>query len=266
MPPRRQTTLFDLSSLRVHPDGTRVDQTDYNLRVERHARAARDAHGNWMAQDAGGSVAVKRRLKQKEGKQAGEDIAKDDADDAEEAVAQALKPRAAKRQKFSQDYSFLEALELSNISQTPAEAEELPVPSSDLLKCIHYMASTYYAEQGLLINASKRHRALGRQRRLEKMTQTEQANDEVSEDESDEDDETSSSESEEGLVERKHRRKYEPGEKDPGTRDMYRTMDGSALMAIGVLVQEHVARLLDPRIPDGWEDNGEDVQEGVGAD
>ncbi len=129
MPPRRQTTLFDLSSLRVHPDGTRVDQTDYNLRVKRHARAARDAHGNWMAHDAGGSVAVKRRLKQKEGKQGGTDISKDSSDE-EEQVAQALKPRAAKRQKFSQDYSFLEALELSDISQAPAEAGALPNPSS----------------------------------------------------------------------------------------------------------------------------------------
>ncbi len=95
------------------------------------------------------------------------------------------------------------------------------------------MASTYYTEQGLLINASKRHRVLRRQRRLEKMAQAEQVNDKVSEDESEEDEETSSSESEDAMIERKHRRKYDSGEKDPGTRDMYRTMDGSALMAIG---------------------------------
>jgi len=35
--------------------------------------------------------------------------------------------------------------------------------------------------------------------------------------------------------------------------DMYKVFDGSAMMALGMLVQEHIAHLLRPSIPESWE-------------
>ncbi|KAH9964197.1 hypothetical protein BC827DRAFT_56656 [Russula dissimulans] len=39
--------------------------------------------------------------------------------------------------------------------------------------------------------------------------------------------------------------------------DMYKAFDGSALMAIGMLLQEHISMLLKPRIPPEWEEEME---------
>ncbi|THH06620.1 hypothetical protein EW145_g3953 [Phellinidium pouzarii] len=67
---RRRSTVHDLASLRLHPDGSRVQNNGLcdrqidgtNTRTSRLAKyTARDAQGNWIARDAGGLGAVKQR-------------------------------------------------------------------------------------------------------------------------------------------------------------------------------------------------------------
>ena len=57
---KRRSTVHDLASLRIHPDGTRVS-TSRNARQRKDKHARQDRHGNWVAQDAGGIGRVKTR-------------------------------------------------------------------------------------------------------------------------------------------------------------------------------------------------------------
>jgi hypothetical protein len=57
---RRRNTVHDLSALQLHPDGSRVHITDRQSRY-----LARDARGNRIAVDAGGSGTVKKRKRAK---------------------------------------------------------------------------------------------------------------------------------------------------------------------------------------------------------
>lgn len=66
----RLNTVHDLSSLRLHPDGSRVPvQEHLNVKAssksvserERRKNTVRDAAGNWIALDAGGVGAVLKR-------------------------------------------------------------------------------------------------------------------------------------------------------------------------------------------------------------
>ena len=56
----RLSTVYDYTSLRIHPDGSRVNQSSRNLRPRIARVAVRDARGNWIARDAGGSAAIRR--------------------------------------------------------------------------------------------------------------------------------------------------------------------------------------------------------------
>ncbi|KAJ7066755.1 hypothetical protein C8F01DRAFT_1366201 [Mycena amicta] len=139
-----------------------------------------------------------------------------------------------KRRKPTNDLRFLDAL--PGLSHFPA-------PSSDLLKCVHHFASNYYAERGQLFNDSRIYRKAQKQRRLAKKARLEtQAEEE--------------DESEENSPEKV---------KTTRRRDMYKTMDGSALLAVGMLLQEHIARTLATRIPADWEaeDDHEEPQVGT---
>jgi len=58
---RRQSTTHDLAALRLHPDGSRVQQSSVNAKQRTAKCTVVDARGNWIAQDAGGRSSVKKR-------------------------------------------------------------------------------------------------------------------------------------------------------------------------------------------------------------
>ncbi|KAI0371458.1 hypothetical protein BV20DRAFT_965196 [Pilatotrama ljubarskyi] len=304
MNPRRRSTVHDLAALRLHRDGTRVLNADTNRSSRRAKYAVRDSRGNWIAQDAGGLGNVKQRRASSrpaddgdvsapeedkevaEGPQASpkNDKGKGRARDEEGSdLDDAANPRARKRRRFDEDLSYLTAAasavpldqdgpNLRGEDQVPGE---LPVPSSDLLKCLHHFASTYYTAMGQLYHASREYRQQKKTRRLEKTkaipadashAQSEDAGPhepqhssgeeeiDLSEDE-DEDAMDGGLAAEQGTSAgaARKRRKRGPRQVRPMEKDMYKIFDGSALMALGMLFQEHVADMLQPRMPDGWE-------------
>lgn len=58
---RRKSTTHDLATLRLHPDGSRVQQSSVNSRHRTAASTFVDSRGNWIARDAGGQSSVKKR-------------------------------------------------------------------------------------------------------------------------------------------------------------------------------------------------------------
>ncbi|KAJ7245120.1 hypothetical protein B0H12DRAFT_1235849 [Mycena haematopus] len=171
----------------------------------------------------------------------------------ETEVSSEAEGRSGKRRKVAHDLSFLET-SLPHAFQASAPSvpqSAFAVPSSDLLKYIHHFACNYYSDRGQLFNESRTWRKGRKERKLAKLAAkakllTEEAN----------------SDEEEGPA-------PEADADLPKTltlprRDMYKTMDGSALLAIGMLLQEQIARILTPRIPDGWEQG--DFDESGGED
>ena len=167
---RRRTTVHDLAALRVHPDGTRVQNSDANLAARRAKYAVRDARGNWIAHDAAGLGTVKQRRsvsqldpedseegapeQELEPGQGGGGVVAEDlpgpsrkdkgkaraAADEEEEVELELDSRTVKRRRFNEDLDFL-APRGSSAAVMPAPEEQpsraadegaspLPVPSA----------------------------------------------------------------------------------------------------------------------------------------
>ncbi|KAJ3877767.1 hypothetical protein F5051DRAFT_353111 [Lentinula edodes] len=272
MPPSRLSTVFDLSGLRLHTDGSLVQQTTKNTNLRSSRRTVRDTHGNWMAKDAGGSTSVPKYRKvlpiQREGEGKG-NIAEENLDNAAPRVdfleqQPTLKTsRARKRRKFATDEEYLApvvSLHGSSALKTDSESisqPQLEHPSSDLLKCIHYYASMYYDERGLLLNVSRQYRKERKARRLAKLaqdgriarTKTRSSSDTGKffglEEDAIIDDEAGDEESERDHQEEPT--KAPVRRKDHDIADMYKTMDGSALIAIGILLQEHINELLHPQ-------------------
>ncbi|KAG6331318.1 hypothetical protein ID866_7767 [Astraeus odoratus] len=58
---RRKSTTHDLATLRLHPDGSRVQQSSSSARQRTAKYTVIDPRGNWIAQDAGGRASVKKR-------------------------------------------------------------------------------------------------------------------------------------------------------------------------------------------------------------
>jgi len=130
-----------------------------------------------------------------------------------------LDERPTKRRRFLEDYDYLnEDGSTSTNLASDTGTESFPYePSSDLLKCIHRYASEFYTESDQLLNSSRGYREQRKIRCVEKKTK----------------------ERRQGTSKR--------------YRDMYKAFDGSAIMAIGMLVQEYIAEALDPQPPDEWE-------------
>ncbi|KAJ7601039.1 hypothetical protein C8J56DRAFT_1157277 [Mycena floridula] len=227
----RNSTVYDFTNLRLHPDGTRVKLKATEIARPRTAKySTRDSRGNWIAQDAGGlgNVPKRRKLADSSDEEAeGEEEVRDEAQ-------KILTKAAVKRQRFAEDLSFLDIPDPSSSTPTTTEdSNTLPLPSSashqDLLKCVHRLAASYYGERGQLLNSYSQYRKEKRARKKRRDMQAasgssvqEPADDEAS---------SSSDEEEEPIDSNAH-------------RDMYKTMNGSALMAIGMLVQEHMAMLI----------------------
>ncbi|KAJ6591708.1 hypothetical protein DFH09DRAFT_182353 [Mycena vulgaris] len=252
---RRRTTVYDFSGLNLHPDGSRAT-APYR---PRGSRAHLDRRGNWVVEDP---ARIPKSYVQRE-------VVIDDENEPEEfdftgvdlthtttpptsakgkereRTPEAGPPaRSAKRRKINHDFSFLDT-SLPSAATAPSPSSAFAVPSSDLLKCIHHFACNYYSDRGQLFNASRTYRKWKRRRRLERLALKEKAQEEAQ-------DEDANSGDEEGPPENG----VDPPERiffGGRRRDMYKTMDGSALLAIGMLLQEHVSRMLSPRIPDGWE-------------
>ena len=144
----RLSTVYDLSSLHLHPDSSRVHQTSANLRPRKAAVSVRDSRGNWIARDAGGSqsvgkyqrvkvgddeadysgevfdfsgaegeegqVSIERTHGKKKGrgKGKGKEREVDVSERDESAAADQERDRCTtKRQKFAHDFSFLDGPE-----------------------------------------------------------------------------------------------------------------------------------------------------------
>ncbi|OCH94504.1 hypothetical protein OBBRIDRAFT_823441 [Obba rivulosa] len=288
MTTKRRSTVHDLAALRLHPDGSRVQNADTNVQLRKGKAAARDARGNWIARDAGGSGKVKQRhasARVAENTSDGEifGTAGINGGEEQEHASQEQEDflessRARKRRKFNEDLSFLapprttpEAPVVKSqetLVQGREPSQEPPLPSSDLLKCIHYFASTYYTGTGQLYDATREVRREKKRRRLKKLQalvdesrQAARARDEATTTDLDHaqssgEDESESGESEEEEEGNKGKGKTVSSRTRaaPANTDMYKIFDGSALMVIGMLLQEHVAGLLRPNIPEGWEE------------
>ncbi|TDL30038.1 hypothetical protein BD410DRAFT_50512 [Rickenella mellea] len=280
MSTRRRTTVHDLASLRVRPDGTRVKNATPSLRSA--ASAARDAAGNWIASDAGGKGDVPRWRKKKkrlveeqdEGGEVGggDDGVVDGTRDEDEGEDTGPKdPRAKKRRRFLEDLTYLDApLERSSqeVESAANDAASLPVPSSELLKCIHYYASRYYTARGELFDAAKEARREKKVRKMERLKnegsssrgstdgrENEEGVESEDGDEQENEDGNENTDSVTGRAETEEAdSKGSKVKKKVLRRDMYKAFDGSALMAIGMLIQEHIFSMMSTGPGEGWED------------
>ncbi|KAL0950355.1 hypothetical protein HGRIS_010323 [Hohenbuehelia grisea] len=292
--PRRSTrlnTIYDFSGLRLHSDGSRVEQSSSNLRFPPLRPSVRDARGNWVARDAAGPSSVKKNIFVEKDDGAEEDITKlgdivetgrgasseDEYEPKHKGKGKATdevtqrNPRSRKRRKLTQDLEFLTNVTTSTApSALPERALVPPLgpPSSDLLKCIHYFTSKYYTEHGVLYNATQQERQQQKQRRLERLAERQKGKRKAqartsAHSDSDGHSEQSHDEGSSGLSSDEEEVQKPSRPKRAGTgklarrkkklhRDMYKSMDGSALVAIGMLMQEYVAGLLTPLVPDGW--------------
>lgn len=119
---KRRSTVHDLSSLRLHPDGTRVGSSSNNHRPRNAKYVVQDRRGNWIARDAGGSGQVKQRRsirsdaeEQDEKTEEYEDDisaadkgkARAQEEDAAEADNAVKDRRAVRRNLFTDDLDFL---------------------------------------------------------------------------------------------------------------------------------------------------------------
>ncbi|KAG0697302.1 hypothetical protein DFH29DRAFT_1003846 [Suillus ampliporus] len=305
---RRNSTTHDLATLRIHPDGSRVQQSSINRRTRTAPSTVPDTRGNWIARDAGGKVAVRktRNASAKVDDEDGEsiDIRLSDELGEEDLTARTSKKgkqkaiesdaedsggkrtgrnfRARKRRSFTEDLSFLEPslrcvvpqsestsnddFSSSSSSESDSESEEIkitfPDPSPELLKCIHHFASRYYQEKGVLSDRSRGYRDERKTRRSKKsatnihdQTTSKPAlwTRDLSLDADDEDDQWEDEEDEREDKEDEWEDDEDDEMEDDENpshneehleKDMYKALDGSALVAIGIILQEQIAHAM----------------------
>ncbi|KAM6501861.1 hypothetical protein JOM56_001838 [Amanita muscaria] len=312
----RRSTVYDFSDLRLHRDGTRIQQTDKNYEASsRRKFSVRDAHGKWRAKDAAGLGTVARMRcanlgsdtakehgfsEQGETRQLHTKRGRIRLEEKRRGV-QPLEHRTVKRWRFEESLDFLDGTPNEVPATSIEDRENLPVPSSELLKNIHYIAAEFYTERGQLLNLGKKYRAEKKRRRkgknpapprkkrrVDEVTDADADRRKTPDPDSDEYRESSSSDPEFGSDSSDSSSPSEadgdnessvPAEEVEGTpsskstkerkkrytrslreirqkhqQDMYRVMNGSALMVLGMLVQEHVAKLVRGKVPEGWEE------------
>lgn len=163
---RRKSTTHDLATLRLHPDGSRVQQSSVNARRRTATSTVIDSRGNWIAKDAGGKTSVKTRRdistvhandaegefidlsgdeehgtetrRQSKGKQRARDSHSPDEDPLREPEYGRLNPRSRQRLSFMRDLSFLDPppVSVSSLDQDtdhsdPSSGRERVVSFSD---------------------------------------------------------------------------------------------------------------------------------------
>jgi hypothetical protein len=100
---RRRSTVHDFSTLRLHPDGSRVaihPPTRINLHDSRTRNIGRDTRGNRVARDAAGLGVVPKRVIRED----------DNDDDDEDSEIRKIKPRIPlrkKRRRIDENVEFL---------------------------------------------------------------------------------------------------------------------------------------------------------------
>lgn len=108
---RRRSTIHDFSTLRLHPDGSRVaihSPARIDLRDSRIRNTGRDARGNRVARDAAGLGAVPKRTVIREDDNDDDDD--DDYNDGEDIEMRKTKPRMPlrrKRRRIDETVEFL---------------------------------------------------------------------------------------------------------------------------------------------------------------
>lgn len=242
---KRRNTAQDYASLRLHPDGSRVNLRSPQRREPYHS-VGRDARGNRVARDAAGPVVIgKRPTTLKDGRietvSLGPDISEDES--------RTVKPHRSnrrKRRRLNHDVEFLK--DPRNVSHSANAARETSwsVPSSDLLKCVNYFACRYYASRGLLGRSRVDTYEVQRKAEARRDVRTGDSDEGLVNDGED-------GGSAEDFHEREHPERKGAGASSKGVPDMYKALDGSALVAIGMLLQELVSTLLKPNVPPEWE-------------
>lgn len=297
---RRKSTTHDLATLRLHPDGSRVQQSSINRRPWKARSTVPDIRGNWIARDAGGraDVSKTRSVSAQTQDEDGEtfdvhlsddfgekDTVRTNAKGKQKATESDVEDssgertgknfRARKRCSFTQDWSFLapspycfiesesgSSCEDDPSSESASEAVKvtLPDPSpvrvsiyimmfadhhqQELLKCIHHFASRYYQEKGVLSDRSRDYRDERKARCSKKgesnihyQTTTKPAlwTRDSSLDGDGEDDEDDNEWEDEGEDEMEDADEHENASRqEEHLKDMYKALDGSALVAIGI--------------------------------
>ncbi|RXW20161.1 hypothetical protein EST38_g5700 [Candolleomyces aberdarensis] len=278
MASQRKTTVYDVTGLRVRPDGRRIDQnTTKHPRTNRYwaPPAVKDSQGNWIAADAGGPSEVSRFVPRKRRKTE-EELDKEENDDPDkgkdedlvseedELEDQLFRPsrkgkerrpdrRPSKRKKFKEDQSFMQRVD-DGLEMSASFSNQISTPTPEFLKSIHHFAAQHYSENGFLLNSSKEYRQK-RKRTREFKAKAESSEPRKSESpgEDDSGEETgnvsdeSSAPGDTSVAGNKRSRLRGPGrpKRSVQHRDMYRVLDGSALVALGVLVQEYVRDLIE---------------------
>ncbi|KAF8806078.1 hypothetical protein BYT27DRAFT_7191380 [Phlegmacium glaucopus] len=283
----RLSTVFDYSDLRLHPDGTRVYQKSTNLRPQITKVAVQTSRNNWIARDAGGLAKTpkfRKKIKETSQDSQGEEefvrvetethSPKPKDEGRKKRKTKRFDGRKAKRQEFLENYDYLnrDASTSSNLASEAGTKYVPDEPSSDLLKCIHRYASEYYTQSGQLLNSSREYRKQRKIRRDIKKAQgrtkisisptnsrTPSPNHDSLGSESDISTRDGDYDNEGGSKLDKGKEKEKAPRKGRQRtakqyRDMYKVFDGSAIMAIGMLIQEYIVDVLDPQPSGEWEE------------
>ena len=268
MSAKRRSTVHDFSTLRLHPDGSRVainSPPPTGLCDSRTRNTGRDMRGNRVARDAAGLGVVPKRMvicQDDDGADAGNDGDGNDDDEVRK-----VKPLPRKRRRIDDNVEFLgnSGNRVRRITGDTATTN-WPVPSSvrsrlilsfyvifapyrshqqDLLKCVHYFASQYYSARGLLSDQSRMYRREVRHWKARVSVAMDSraevgANADVDDDacaDADDDDlsaeDVEDSEGVSGNVKVDREGGDGKGSTTESIPDMYNALDGSALMAIG---------------------------------
>ncbi|KAH7912947.1 hypothetical protein BJ138DRAFT_1082582 [Hygrophoropsis aurantiaca] len=278
---RRKSTTHDLATLRLHPDGSRVQQTSNNVKSRVAKYSVEDSRGNWVARDASGQGIVKKRktanisnehLEEDEFELSDDDkrsrsrskstakrkvVTQEEDEKMSDMESEIRDSRAKKRRSFVRDLNFLvpplyPALSTPVDSSSDIQTIKFSEPSSELLKSIHHFASCYYRETGHLRDGSKDYRGRKKIRGLKQLgpeTAYMSAADSIASDwtresyesEGDEDEDTSEHEC---NGEDENNESSSSLSNVAPNKDMYKAFDGSALVAIGMLLQEHIAHTM----------------------
>ena len=137
---KRRSTVHDLASLRLHPDGSKVSNSESNVQLKKSRHTTKDTRGKWIAHDAAGVNRVKtRRSANKDARsQPEEEIGEDEAapgpsdaargkqkaveanDDEEDGSVSPKDTRARKRKAFVDDFTFLGSSTKDTLASLPS--------------------------------------------------------------------------------------------------------------------------------------------------
>ncbi|KAJ7077878.1 hypothetical protein B0H15DRAFT_861281 [Mycena belliarum] len=217
-------TVYDFSGLNLHSDGSRPDKTSNPWRP----RTRIDRRGNRVVRDTVHVPKFYKKTKNTDDYEqeasvfSGADTGESDyptnrkGKEKERQTPLDVPGRRAKRRKIAHNVEdFLE----ESHPTTLAAPSAFGVPSSDLLKSIHHFACSYYSSRGQLFNDSRTYLKEKKKRRLARLEKSAKAQDA---------DATSDEEESPSTVQKTKKAETQ-------RRDMYKRMDGSALVAIGIL-------------------------------